>query len=287
MRFTTPVELKPSRFPISHDEPMVMLGSCFTDNIGSRLVDDGFNVEVNPMGVLFNPASLAKVVTRALENRPYRADDLVELNGIWHCLDFHSRRQDRDMHSLLSSLNDDFFALGQSLRRSNIWVITFGTAWVFDHIPSGQLVGNCHKIPMDQFNRRRLSVDEIVDAWAPLCKDRRVIFTVSPVRHLADGLPGNALSKATLLLAVEQLCTRTSTETKEGKKGAEYFPAFEIVNDELRDYRFYAADMKHPSEVAVDYIYDRFASVYFSPETRLRALEARRDILRQNHRPIL
>ena len=278
MRFTTPVELTVSKRPISHNTPVTMLGSCFTDNIGARLNDDGFDVAVNPMGVLFNPASLASAITRALEARPYTADDLFEDNGVWHCLDFASRRQDRDMHRLLDSLNQDFLAMGDRLRRSDTWIITFGTSWVFDHIPTSRIAGNCHKLPFDHFVRRRLTVDEIVELWKPLCPGRRIIFTVSPVRHLADGLHGNELSKAVLLLAVEKLCELTGTE---------YFPSYEIVNDELRDYRFYATDMKHPSELAVDYIYDRFSYCYFTPETRFKALECRRDVMRQNHRQIL
>ena len=278
MRFTTPVELTPASRHINHQTPVTMMGSCFTDNIGARLNDDGFDVAVNPMGVLFNPASLAKIITRAVDNIPYTADDLYEENGIWHCLDFASRRQDRDIHRLLLTLNNDFLALGKRLRQNGVWIITFGTSWVFEHLPTDSLVGNCHKLPVDQFLRRRMSVEEIVDAWKPLCAGRRVIFTISPVRHLADGLHGNALSKSVLLLAVDELCRIAD---------AEYFPSFEIVNDELRDYRFYAPDMKHPSDVAVDYIYDRFSHVYFTPETRFKALECRRDVLRQNHRQIL
>jgi len=278
MRFMTPVELKTPDFTIDHNTPALMVGSCFTDNIGSRLSNDGFNVSVNPMGVLFNPASISGALRRALDGTPYTADDLVEYDGVWHCLDFASRRQGQDPHKLLSSLNDDFREFAAKAREAKVWIVTFGTAWVFDRADNHHTVGNCHKLPMDFFVRRRLDVSEIVDTWKGLCHDRHVIFTVSPVRHLADGMHGNSLSKATLMLAIDNLCRDC---------GAEYFPAFEIVNDQLRDYRFYAADMKHPSDVAVDFIYDRFASVYFTPDTRLKALEFRNDFLRRNHRPIL
>ncbi len=278
MKFSTPVELNTSANPIAYAEPLMMLGSCFTDNIGKKLADDGFNVDINPMGVLFNPASIARVVKRAFEQRPYKLDDLYKHDDIWHCLDFASKRQDVNPDALLDSLNRDFANFARALDNAQTWIITFGTAWLFDHLPTSSLVGNCHKLPAAQFERRRLSVDEIVKSWQPLCKGRRVIFTVSPIRHLADGLHGNSLSKATLLLAVESLC-------KNG--GMEYFPSFEIINDELRDYRFYNADMKHPSQVAIDYIYECFGNVYFTKETKAKALETRRVTLRLNHSTIL
>ncbi len=278
MRLTTPVEIPQSKSPIEYDDSIVMLGSCFTDNIGGRLVDDGFNVVVNPMGVLFNPGSIAKIIARATEAHPYNDIDLFEYHDIWHCLDFASRYQSKDKKQLLTDLNGDFENLCQTINRCKTLIITFGTSFVFEHTPTNQLVGNCHKLPCEQFVRRRMNIEEITNQWASLCSDKRIIFTVSPVRHLADGLHGNNLSKATLQLAVEQLCT---------KSNCEYFPAFEIVNDELRDYRFYATDMKHPSELAVDYIYERFSDCYFTTETQQKALSARRESLRKKHRPIL
>lgn len=278
MRFTTPVDIPKSNNPLTHESPILMLGSCFTDNIGERLVTDGFPVSVNPMGVLFNPMSIARVLNKALAGETYQINDLVDFHGIWHCLDFASRRQGLDAHMLLDSINADFKKFAQSVRQAETWIITFGTSWVFNFRETDTVVGNCHKLPIEYFLRRRLSVEEIVNTWKPLVHNRRVIFTVSPVRHLADGLHGNSISKSALMLAVDELCANY---------GAEYFPAYEIVNDELRDYRFYAPDMKHPSEVAVDYIYEKFANTYFSPKTKLKALECRQDVLRQNHRPIL
>lgn len=241
------------------------------------MLAEGFDVSVNPMGVLYNPATIARVVRRALDGRRYEISDLYEYQGIWHCLDFASKRQDADPEKLQAHLNADFKTFSEQLRRASTWVITFGTAWVFDHLPTGHIAGNCHKLPASQFHRRRLSVDEILACWRPLLTpDRRVIFTVSPVRHLADGLDGNAVSKAILRLAVDAM-----TDV------AEYFPAFEIMIDELRDYRFYAADMKHPSQVAVDYIYTRWADTYYTNETRQLAADLHRQYLRIQHRPIL
>jgi hypothetical protein len=273
MEFRTVIEPIRNAQPISHDTSIVMLGSCFTDNIGSLLERDGFDVCANPMGVLYNPISIAQVADRALRGEAYTPSDLYEHNGVWHCLDFESRRQGCDAEALLNSLNADFAAFAEKLRAANVWIITFGTAWIFDHIATNRVAGNCHKLPSAEFVRRRLSVDEIVRTWQPLCENRRIIFTVSPIRHLADGLHGNQLSKATLLLATEQL--------------GEYFPAYEIVCDDLRDYRFYAADMKHPSETAVNYIYNIFQDSYFDRATVQKAIECRRNFARQNHRPIL
>lgn len=262
---------------IARQARIVTIGSCFADSIGKRFATDGFNVSVNAMGALYNPLSMAASVSRALAGVPYSITDLAkDKQGIYHCLDFESRRQSPDPDKLLDTLNCDFSQFGQSLRRAEVWIVTLGTAWAFVYRQSGRVVGNCHKFPAAEFERRRARVEEIVNAWRPLCRDRRVIFTVSPVRHLADGLHGNQLSKATLLLAAECLADV-----------AEYFPAYEVVMDDLRDYRFYAADMKHVSDVAADYIYNLFSNSYFSADTQRAALESRRQWLRAAHRSIL
>lgn len=262
---------------IARHARIVTIGSCFADNIGARLARDGFDVSVNAMGALYNPISMAAVVRRALAGVPYSTADLVcDGQGVWHCLDFESRRRNADADRLLEELNRDFAAFGDRLREADVWLVTLGTAWTFVYRPSGVVVGNCHKFPADVFERRRVDIGTIADTWQPLCAGRRVIFTVSPIRHLADGLHGNQLSKATLLLAAESLADV-----------AEYFPAYEAVIDDLRDYRFYAADMKHISDVAADYIYNLFSDSYFSADTQRAALESRRQWLRAAHRSIL
>lgn len=273
MDFRTVIEPLRNVKAISHDTPIMMLGSCFTDNIGMLLKRDGFNVSANMLGVLYNPMSIAQVINRAFNRQLYTIDDLYKHDGIWHCLDFESRRQNHNYEELLNEINRDFTVFIDKLNNSEVLIITFGTAWIFDHIATNKVAGNCHKLPASEFKRRRLTVNEIIDTWKPICKNKRVIFTVSPIRHLADGLHGNQLSKATLLLATESL--------------GEYFPAYEILYDDLRDYRFYASDMKHPSETAVNYIYDIFEQSYFDKETKIKAQECRRLYARQNHRPIL
>lgn len=274
MEFRTPIEPIAGRLPVDHTTPIVMLGSCFTTEVGSRLERDGFNVSVNPMGALYNPATIASAINLALSRQPYTEADLTEYQGIYHCLDFPTIYQSENQTELLDRLNRDITMLADRLEKAGIWIITFGTARVYEFDGRG-IVGNCHKLPGNMFTRRLMTVDEIVDLWQPLINDRRVILTVSPIRHVADGLHGNQISKATLLLASERL------------ENAEYFPSYEIVLDDLRDYRFYAADMKHPSDVAVDYIYDKFAETYFTPSTLRAAIATRKAAMRAAHRPIL
>jgi len=275
VKFRTEIEL-PRYAPIDADESIVMLGSCFADNIGTRLEQYGFDVVHNPLGPLFNPLSTAAAVIRALDDRPFTIDDLTLRDGTWHALDAAARYHAGDSEALLAALNRDFAPLRHALAKPCTLFVTFGTAYIYRLAGTGAVVANCHKLPAQQFVRERISADAIVQQWhrhvARL--DRcgiRVIFTVSPVRHVADGLHANNLSKATLLLAVDAL-------------GAEYFPAYEIVCDDLRDYRFYAADLKHPSETAIDYIYEKFADAYFSAATKETARERHAAYLRSAHR---
>lgn len=274
MEFRTVIEPLKNMKPIDRDCPIVMLGSCFTTEVGSRLERDGFNVSVNPMGALYNPATIASAVSRALDHRHYSVNDLTLYDGQWHCLDFPTRYQDTDPDRLIDILNHDIDTLGDRLAAAGLWIITFGTARVYEFMGKG-IVGNCHKLPGNMFSRRLMSVDEIAGLWQTYSRDHRIIFTVSPIRHIADGLHGNQTSKSTLLLAVDSIT------------GAEYFPSYEIMIDDLRDYRFYAADMKHPSDVAVDYIYDIFSETYFTRSTIQAAIESRKASLRAAHRPIL
>lgn len=279
MEFRTEIESIKGRRPIDHDMRIVMLGSCFSTEIGERMEHDGFAVSCNPMGVLYNPASIATAVERATGGIHYRREELVEHEGVWHCLDFHTVYQGPDADRLLKRVNRDLDILGERLREADVLVITLGTSWVFELIDrrwgERRVVGNCHKLPGTMFGRRRMEVDDIADRWARVTDSlgKRVIVTVSPIRHTADGLHGNQLSKSTLLLAIERMGDRV-----------EYFPAYEIILDDLRDYRFYARDMKHPSEVAVDYVYGVFADTYFSRETARLAQENRKAYKRSQHR---
>lgn len=276
MNFRTEIEATHAPFGISHSDRIVLLGSCFTDSVGSRLDDDGFTTVHNPMGPLYNPASIARVVKRQV---PYSIDDLYrDGSGIYHCMDYAARYSDADGDKLLSIINTRRSELQQRIEDASVVIITFGTARVYDFTPGGYVAGNCHRLPAALFNERLLSIEEIVDEWKPIVEslNKKVIFTLSPIRYTADGLARNSLSKAILRVAIEQLCSES---------GAEYFPAFEIMNDDLRDYRFYADDLKHPTAMAVEYIYQHFSRTFFSDATRARASECHRETMRNRHIP--
>lgn len=284
MKFRTEIEAVKSNHRISISQRVLMLGSCFTDNIGSRLDMDGFKVIHNPLGPLYNPVSIANCIKRALGRQYYSADELVQGPNGYHCLDYASRYSGDNRDEVTDHVNRDFGNVAESIDNPDLQtlVITFGSAFVFER--HGAVVGNCHKFPAPEFERRLLSVSEIVGLWSSIIESLptniHIIFTVSPIRHLADGLHGNEISKATLLLAVDQLCTSYAGR-------AEYFPSYEIMIDDLRDYRFYASDMKHPSEVAVDYIYDFFLNTYTTRQTQDEAAENRRRYRASQHRQIL
>lgn len=282
MKFRTEIESRKGSFAISHDDKIVMLGSCFSDNVGSRLQRDGFNVCFNPLGPLYNPVTISRLLDDLLKGRRYSAKDFVQDDlGVYHCLDFASRYQSADATQLADQLNADFSQLRDAVIAADVIALTFGSSVVYSLGATVDMtVGNCHKFPGTMFTRLSVSPSEIEWVMTPVlsqlkCAGKRIIITVSPIRHLADGLHGNQLSKARLLLACEALNTL-----------AEYFPAYEIMIDDLRDYRFYDRDLKHPTEMACDYIYDKFCERYFSPSTIEKAIKAREAYLRAAHRQI-
>ncbi len=286
MRFRTEIECRPSPWKIDHATPLLMLGSCFTDEIGKQLANDGFDVIHNPFGPLYNPMSLARSLDRALSRQLYSESDLVDGPRGFHCLDYASRYSSDNATTLLADINSTLSRVSDQLQRNPVVIITLGSAFVYKHNDTDSIVGNCHKFPASAFTRIRVSVDDIYDRLAPTIDSlkaagvRHIVFTVSPIRHLSDGLHGNMISKSTLLLAAERIVESYSDFCS-------YFPSYEIMLDDLRDYRFYASDMKHPSQVAVDYIYEVFSDVYFTASTRKEAAEARRRYLAAQHRPIL
>lgn len=284
MDFRTAIEPMRHMPQISMDDNIVMLGSCFTDNIGARLETDGFKVAHNPMGPLYNPASLARLIERSLSARIYGKNDFITgCDNMIHCLDFASRYQAHDIGTLEQMVNTQFRRLCDDIGKASVLIVTFGTAWIFRHRGRGEIVGNCHKFPAGDFERSMMTIEEIVTIWRRLLNimppEKRIIFTISPIRHLGDGHHGNQLSKSTLLIAVERLL--------ECSPNTVYFPAYEIMMDDLRDYRFYATDMKHPSDVAVSYIYEIFSRSFFSQDTLRKAEESRKTARQSAHKPIL
>jgi hypothetical protein len=244
-----------------------------------------FDVDVNPYGILYNPFSMANVLEFLIQERQMQAEDLVHVNGKWVSLYHHGSFSDPDRHTCIEKINSRVERGAKVLREADLLVMTWGSAWVYKHLKKKIVVTNCHKIPDNEFARYRLRVEEIVERYAAMIPalrqinpGMRILFTVSPIRHWRDGAHENQLSKAVLLLTIEQLQNRF--------ENIYYFPSYEILLDELRDYRFYAEDMLHPSEMAVNYIWEIFKSTYIAPGDfpLMRQVEALRK--RMNHRPL-
>ena len=267
MNFRTLVELPEKEVKISHSEHIMLWGSCFVENIGKLMTENKFRCNVNPLGILYNPISIAESLRQVLEGKVYEETDLFQSSGMWHSWMHHSDFSSNSPEECLKRINDGILTVAESLSKTDWLVITWGTAYVYYLKQEGMIVGNCHKQPEKLFTRKRLETNEIVEAWKCLLDDLRVLnprlnvlFTVSPIRHAKDGMHGNQLSKSVLLLAVDELCRACSD--------CFYFPSYEILMDELRDYRFYADDMLHPSAKAVEYIWECFCRCYFNKETR-------------------
>lgn len=285
MEFSTRITIPEAAFTFSYTDPVVLIGSCFAENIGNKLKEARFAVEMNPFGILYNPASVSRAIRRLIHPRPYNPEDLFNRDGLYHSFDHHSRFSSASQTECLLTINDRLESASGYLRKASRMIITFGTAYVYRLKADGRTVANCHKLPEKQFDRRRLSVEEITADWTALLSSVReynpglkVLFTVSPIRHWKDGAHANQLSKATLLLAIEALRTEFPEQT-------DYFPSYELLMDELRDYRFYADDMIHPSPRAVEYIWQRFTENRLSPSSRCLLKEWQEIQKALNHKP--
>lgn len=267
MDFRTMVPVQAQDLQLTHADRLMVLGSCFAENIGVKLQEGGFRVALNPFGVLYNPASVGMALQRLWMERPFLEEELVEHDGFYHSFSHHSSFSGTDRTRTLEKINASFNQAVLDLRDATCLIITFGTAWVYTLPSTDQIIANCHKIPEDRFLRRRLSSDEIGFFYTDLLQvlfqakpDLKVLLTVSPIRHLKDGVHKNTLSKSTLHLAIDGLC--------ESFENVHYFPAFELMMDDLRDYRFYAEDMLHPSAVAQRYIWEHFSDSFFQKSTK-------------------
>lgn len=285
INYCTRVEIPRSVFGISYLDRLLFLGSCFADYTGTKLVEHGWDACVNPFGVLYNPLSVALGCQRLLRPYPFVESDLFEYQGMAHSFMHNGLFSNQSAAAALDGMNRSLSEAAACLSGVSCLAITFGTACVYRLKSDGRPVANCHKLPASCFDRELLPVDRIVREWSVLLEELRtvnpklkVILTVSPVRHWKDGAHLNQISKSTLLLAEQALATQYAGWVS-------YFPAYELMMDELRDYRFYAEDMLHPSKVAVDYIWERFCDVYMNDRTKedVKEVEA---ILRDTlHRP--
>jgi hypothetical protein len=282
MRFRTEVEVKPFAEKIDHNSKIFSVGSCFADNMAGALSDVKFKVTSNPTGVLFNPASIHDSLIRLAENKLLTNNDLHTTGDMWFSYDFHSSFNGTEPIGVLKNMNQSIECGHNALMDSDWVIITFGTAWVYHLNTSGKIVANCHKQPASNFTRRRLSIEDIVDMYDGLMRgvlaDKQIIFTVSPVRHLGDGADENFLSKSILKVAIAEIVERFDN--------AHYFPAYEILNDDLRDYRFYGEDMCHPSTLAVEYIRDKFFETILSEQAMKILPQILKICKSRNHNPL-
>lgn len=264
--FRTIIPIKKS-IDLNHADRILTMGSCFADHISGLLQQSGFRVNVNPFGVLYNPMSVVKSLEMLWYNIPFRDEDLFEYQGLYGSFMHHTSFSGRDKEAVLSHIRHQAEEASRALHEASCLMLTFGTSWVYSLAETGKIVANCHKLPDYYFVRRRLEVAEIVDYYTEFLAtifqekpDLKILMTVSPIRHFKDGAHENTLSKAVLHLAIEELCLRFPQIA--------YFPAYELLCDDLRDYRFYDEDMLHPNAQAIRYVWEAFAQFAFDKNTK-------------------
>ena len=268
MQFRTQIPISLSNYPIDYSAKMVSLGSCFAENMSSKFDYYKFQNDCNPFGIIFNPISIEKLLIRIVENNYFTEQDIFFHNEQWHCFELHSQLSNPDKILFLASINELIDSTRRKVVQASHIIITYGTAWVYRSQQSQQIVANCHKVPQKQFDKELLSITLVQESIANTIKmihsinsSVSFIFTISPVRHIKDGFVENQLSKSHLFSALHNVL-------QTDKDGVSYFPSYEIMMDELRDYRFYNADMMHPNQVAIDYIWERFVEATIVPHTK-------------------
>jgi hypothetical protein len=285
MDFRTEIEVAPARFKISTDAKIMTVGSCFSEVIGAQLADNKINCLSNPYGTVFNPSSIFKLINHSLQSQAVFKHLMLENDGIWKHYDFHSRFYAHSKDELEHKLNLTHKKVNQFLRKANFLVITLGSSIIYRLKENGQIVSNCHKTPAQNFNKELLNIKEIIlrfhtmyEALKMQNNKLKIILTVSPVRHTRETLPLNSVSKSILRTACHHL--------EQDFNDVHYFPSYEIMMDDLRDYRFYKTDMIHPNEQAEQYIFEKFATTYFTDELNDFLKEWSKVKLSLNHRPI-
>lgn len=271
MKLQTQIPLNPEENQIDYSSKILLLGSCFSENIGGKIHYFKFQNLQNPFGVIFNPVSIEKLVVRAIDDNRFSEKDIFQHNGIWKCFDAHSELSSLDKNEYLENLNSALKDLKEALFISTHIIFTYGTSWIYRHIEKDEIVANCHKLPQSNFTKELLSIEEISESLKNIFEKITainpkvsIITTVSPVRHIKDGFVENSLSKAHLISAIYWFLNLKSSIVN---RQSTYFPSYEIMMDELRDYRFYSEDMLHPNKTAVEIIWQKFAKVWISSET--------------------
>ena len=286
MEFRTTVKTGENHGWLHHSDSVMLLGSCFSDNIGAKLQGALFNALVNPMGTLYNPMSIASGVDRLIDCKPVAGQDLFMQSGVWNSYDFHSRYSLPDKQATIDRMNSRICQGHEALKNASMLTVSLGTALVYHLKTTGDVVANCHKVPQHEFDRKMATVSDMAKTLDAMLTrlhafnpELHIILTVSPIRHIADGLDINSLSKASLRVAIHEAMSRH-------RDYCDYFPAFEIMTDDLRDYRFYASDMVHPSDVAVEYIWQAFQATYLDDRSALAVARCERIHKRLQHRPM-
>lgn len=284
MQFRTQIPISKSNSPIDYNSKILSIGSCFAENIAEKFDYFKFQNVTNPFGIIFNSVSIEKIIERTVQEKWFTEKDVFFYNERWHCFGVHSDLSNSDRQELLETLNKAISETHKQLKEATHIIITYGTSWIYRNLESDQIVANCHKVPQKQFSKELLPVDVIqkniqntIDLIHALNPDINFIFTISPVRHIKDGFVENQLSKSHLFTALHQTFDfRLSTFN--------YFPSYEIMMDELRDYRFYAEDMLHPNQVAIDYIWHKFSENYIAENSFLTMQEIEDIQKRLHHR---
>ena len=287
MNFQTQIPIQKSDFPIDYTSKVLSLGSCFAENMAEKFEYFKFDNVVNPFGIIFNPISLEKLILRSIHKKYFSECDIFYHNEAWHCYEVHSELSNPNKEEFLETLNQLIDSTNWYIEKATHCLITLGTSWVYKHVETNEIVANCHKLPQKQFEKAILStgtiqksIENTIDLIEKVNPNCSIIFTISPVRHIKDGFVENQWSKANLVTSIHQVL-----RNEHFKLNTEYFPSYEIMMDELRDYRFYGEDMLHPNQVAIDFIWKRFKETSIS-ETIFTTMDDVESIQKSlSHRP--
>lgn len=284
MQFRTEIKISRSNIDINYQSSVFFIGSCFSNNIGGKLQELKFDTVINPFGVLYNPLSVSENLNMLMDKTKISENNIFFDNDLWASFSFHSSYSNPDKTQFLNKANQQIDVNSKKLLKTNVLFITWGTAWVYEVKETGRVATNCHKIPATKFNRFLLEVDKIIETSESLFQKLRqinpamqIVLTVSPIRHWKDGATGNQVSKSTLLLAANKLANKFDF--------VEYFPSYEIVMDDLRDYRFYEKDMLHPNSLTIEYIWEKFGDTFFSSETNQTIKDVNSILSAARHKP--
>jgi hypothetical protein len=284
MEFRTPVNIQKFPFSISHQTPTLGIGSCFVENIGQKLESSKFSIFSNPFGIVYNPSSIVETLAYLSGNQGFDEKNIFQQGEFWHSFSHHGSFSKMSKNETLDTIHLSLEKGRIFFKKTNRLIITLGTSSVFTHLESGKIVANCHKVPQQNFGKSFLNPNDIFTQFSDILKkiksqnaDLEVIMTLSPIRHLREGLVENQRSKAILLVAIAELCEKLDF--------VHYFPAYEIMMDELRDYRFYAQDMTHPTPQSLDFIWEKFQNAFFDSETKDLTNKIERIVKASEHRP--